>query len=419
MSTASTVQTGESRASRLRFVVILGVLTALGPLSIDTYLPALPSLSRDLTASASAVQLSITACLVGLGVGQLVAGPLSDAFGRRRPLLLGLGLYAVTSVLCALAPSVWVLVALRLLQGVGGATGIVISLAIVRDRDSGADAAKFLSLLLLITGIAPVLAPVAGGQILRFTSWEGIFAALAIVCAVMIAAVAFGLPETLPRERRQPGGARRILPVFGRLLSDRAFVGYVLSSGLAFAAMFAYIAGSPFVLQEIYGLSPQVYSAVFAVNALGLVIAAQLTGRLVHRIGARRLLAVGVAGSAIGGLVTLVDVLGGLGLPCLLAGLFVVVASVGVVMPTSAALAMSDHGEVAGAAAALIGLAQFFTGALVAPLVGVAGAGDARPMAVVIAVLGASAFAACALLTRATGRDQEATLPAEQASVQP
>lgn len=413
MSETGTVRAGDSRASYFRFIVILGALTGLGPLANDTYLPGFPDIARDLHASASATQLTLTACLVGLGVGQLLAGPLSDALGRRRPLIAGLLLFVVSSLLSAMAPSIWLLVALRLLQGIGGATGIVIAAAVVRDRHTGPAAARFFSLLLLITGLAPVLAPVVGGQLLRWTSWQGIFVALAVVGAAMTAAVAVWLPETLPVERRQSGGLRAMVPIFRKLLADRVFVGYVLSCGFGFAAMFAYIAGSPFVLQVIYEMTPQKYSGVFAINALGLVVVAQVSGRIVHRFGPRKLLAVGVTSSAVGGLIVLAAVLAGAGLVPLLVGLFVVVASVGLIMPNSMALALGDYGAVAGTAAALIGLAQHLIGAAAAPFAGLAGTGSATPMAVVIAILGVGTLLAFGLLSRAR---QQASPPEDPAS---
>jgi MFS transporter, DHA1 family, multidrug resistance protein len=407
MSATFTPTVNESRASRTRYVIILGALTALGPLSIDAYLPGLPQLTSNFNTTASTTQLTITACLIGLGIGQLVGGSLSDQYGRRKPLLIGLGLYLISTLLCAVATSIWAMIGLRLLQGIGGAIGIVIANAVVRDRHSGHAAARFFSLLLMITGLAPVLAPIAGGQLLRFTTWEGIFLALAALAAAMLVAVAFALPETLPAAQRQSRGLRTIGPTFALLLSDRRFIGYMLACGLAFSAMFTYIAGSPFVLQEIHRFSPQGYSVVFGINALGLVVVAQISGRLVHQLGPRTLLGVGVMGSAVGGLAVLSSVLVGGNLTLLLAGMFVVVASVGLVMPNSMALALQDNGEVAGSAAALMGLAMYFTGALVAPLAGLAGNSNALPMAVTIAVLGTAALASFSLLTRA--REQSTT----------
>ncbi|BCJ58039.1 multidrug effflux MFS transporter [Micromonospora endophytica] len=383
MSSTSSAQSGTAR-----LIVILGALVALGPLSTDAYVPGLPALTRDLGASASGAQLTITACLVGLAVGQLLAGPMSDALGRRRPLIVGLAVYTIAGLLCALSTDVWVLIALRLLQGIGGAFGIVIAYAVVRDRTSGAAAARFFALLMLVTGLAPVFSPLAGGQLLRFTTWEGIFVALAVLSAVMLLACLVGLPETLPAERRHGGGLRAMGPVFARLLADRTFTGYVLANGFAFAAMFAYISGSPYVLQDIHGLSPQEYSAVFAVNALGLVVAAQLSGRLVRHTGARMLLAAGLTGSAVGGLGVLVAAVTQAGLWPLLVALFVAVASVGLVMPNAAALALQDHGEHAGSAAALLGFSQFLIGGALAPLAGAGGTGTAVPMGAVMAVLG-------------------------------
>jgi len=298
------------------------------------------------------------------------------------------------------------MVAVRFLQGIGGAIGIVIANAVVRDRYSGDAAGRLFSRLLLIAGLAPVFAPIVGGQVLRFATWPWIFIALAALAAVVVASVAFVLPETLPTERRQGGGLRAVGPTLALLLSDRLFVGYMMACGFSFSAMFDYIAGSSFVLQDIHGFSPQSYSMVFAVNAIGLVGAAQVSGHIVHRVGPRRLLGVGVAGSAIGGLVVLLSVLAGNGLILLLAGMFVVVASVGLVMPNSMALALQDNGEVAGSAAALMGLAMYFTGALSAPLAGIAGSTNALPMAISIASLGAAALVSFFVLIY-TGRRSE------------
>ncbi|MFB7381685.1 multidrug effflux MFS transporter [Kitasatospora purpeofusca] len=378
-----------------RVIVLLAALVALGPLSIDGYLPGLPDLAGDLRAGAAATQLTITACLAGLAIGQLIAGPLSDTYGRRRPLLAGLALYTIASALCAVAPDVRTFVGLRLVQGIGGAFGIVIANAMVRDRTSGTRTARLFSALTLITGLAPVFAPVLGGQLLRVTAWPGIFVALAVLGAVMLAASAAGLPET------RPSASRRPLPaVVGQLLSDRVFTGYILANGLVFAAMFTYISGSPFVLQEIHGLSPQQYSAVFAVNAAGLIAAAQISGRLVARAGARVLLLAGLLGATAGGTTVLGAVLTRAPLPVLLIGLFVLVSSVGLVMPNAAAQALADHGGHAGSAAALLGFSQFMFGGALAPLAGAGGATDALPMGIIVAVLPALALLTLGVLTR-------------------
>ena len=394
-----------SRRRRLLFVAVLGSLTAFGPLSIDMYLPGLPEMARGFHASASEAQLTLTACLVGLALGQLLAGPLSDRLGRRRPLLLGVAAYAAASLFCALAPDVQVLTLLRLVQGLAGAAGIVISRAAVRDMYSGVRAARFFSILMLVNGLAPILAPVIGGQLLKVTSWRGVFVTLAAIGVALLVAAAVGFQETLPPERRRADGLRATFATMRTLLSDRAFAGYALASGLSFAAMFAYIAGSPFVLEDIYGISPQVFSAVFAVNACGIVAASQLNHRLLAHMTPWAMLRIALLAGAAAGIALLTVVLaGGLGVWALLVPLFVVVSSVGVVMPNSTALAMTDHPETAGSASALLGMLQFVIGAGVAPLVGVAGKHSAAPMALTIALLATGALAAMALLTRRPAR---------------
>src|SRR5947199_110224 len=384
---------------RAGLVFILGALSAFGPLSIDMYLPALPSLTRDFGTGASQVQLTLSACLLGLAMGQTIAGPISDALGRRGPLLVGLTAYALASLLCVVAPSVFVLVVLRFVQGCAGAAGIVIARAIVRDLHSGEALARFFSLLMLVNGLAPILAPLFGGLLLRFTSWRGVFIVLAVIGALLLLAAATGLGETLPPDRRQSGGVLATITTFRQLLANRSFMGYALSCGLAFAAMFAYIAGSPFVLQEIYGLSPQLFSVIFGTNALGLVIASQVNGRLVGRVPPERLLVAGLIATATGGVVLLsVVTIGGIGLVGILPSLFVVVSSLGFVMPNATALALSDHPRIAGSASALLGVLQYAVGATVAPLVGAFGTATALPMAIVIGTLGCSALLVFVLL---------------------
>ena len=271
----------------LRLVVLLGALSAFAPLSIDMYLPALPALRRSLEVPASLAQATLTACLLGLAVAQLLIGPLSDRVGRRRPLLIGVGCYALLSLGCALAPSLALLVVLRLAQGASGAAGIVISRAAVRDLRDGNEAARLFSLLLVVNGLAPALAPVVGAQLLRFGSWRVTFVALALVGATLFACSVLGFPETLRPEGRVPrlGGQRASSR---RLLADRRFIAYALLSGLVTGAMFAYIAGAPFVLEELYGLSPVAFSGVFALNAAGIVLTSQLGAHLVGRLGRDR-----------------------------------------------------------------------------------------------------------------------------------
>jgi MFS transporter, DHA1 family, multidrug resistance protein len=380
-----------SRRGRALDLLLLGALSSFAPLSIDMYLPALPAMARDLQASPTAAQLSLTACLIGLAAGQLLAGPLSDARGRRRPLLAGVAVYAVASALCIAAPSIWVLLVLRLAQGFAGAAGIVIARAVVRDRYEGDAMARFYALLLMVNGAAPILAPVLGAQLLHVTTWRGVFAVLAGIGVVLLAASAAGLPESLPPQRRQTGGLRTTLRDGRQLLGDREFCGYALASGLAFGAMFAYISGSPFVLQTKFGISPQLFSLIFAINGLGIIATGQVSRWLIGRASPRTLLRAGLTGSAAGGAALLAAALTGLGLPVILPALFVVAASIGFVLPNAMALGLEQHAHDAGSASGVMGLAQFAIGAAAAPLVGVAGPHTDLPMALVICALGVAA----------------------------
>lgn len=375
-----------AKSFRIWLIVVLGSLSAFGPLSLDMYLPALPVLAHDLNTTTSMAQLSLTACLLGLALGQLLAGPVSDVRGRRLPLVIGLAVYAVTSLLCAIAPTIELFVLLRFMQGLAGAAGIVISRAMVRDMYSGPELTKFFSLLMLVNGAAPILAPIFGGQLLKLTSWQGVFVVLCLIGVVMLLAVWFGLPETLPLQRRSRGGIQNTLLTFRGLLGDRIFMGYALSQGLVTAAMFAYISGSPFVLQNIFGVSPQVFSLIFAINGLGIIIAGQITGRLAGRINETKLLKAGLGLASTGGIALLASILIGAGLSAILPPLFLIVSSVGIVSTTSFSLSMQNQGQAAGSASALIGLLSLFTGGLVAPLVGLGGSGTAVPMGIVIAV---------------------------------
>lgn len=395
-----------SRIERARLFVLLGGLTAFGPLSIDMYLPALPAISRDLVASESLIQLTLTACLIGLALGQLLAGPLSDTLGRRRPLLVGVAIYVLASLLCALAPSAILLVLFRLVQGLAGAAGIVIARAVVRDMYAGVAAARYFSRLILVMGVAPILAPVLGSQVLRISSWHGIFLVLALVTAVLFVSALVWLPETLPAHLRRAGSLRDTGRRFGVIARDTRFIGYALSAGLAFGAMFAYISGSPFVLQGIYHVSPQTFSVIFGLNALGFVVTSQINGSLVSRIAPSRLLMGGLIGTAIGGLALLgVLLVGGLGLAAVLVPLFVLVSSIGFVVPNATALALSRHAEAAGTGSALLGVIQSGIAAFGAPLVGLAGISSAVPMGSVIAIASAGAIVTYVLTsTRADDR---------------
>ncbi|MCD2187500.1 multidrug effflux MFS transporter [Actinomycetospora soli] len=361
--------------------VVLGALTAAAPLSIDTYLPALPAIAVELDASASLVALTLTACVVGLAVGQLVAGPLSDVLGRRRPMIVGAVGFVVLSAACAAAPDVGTLVALRLAQGLAGAVGIVLARAVVRDLYEGPRAARAFAALMLVSGVAPIVAPVLGGQLLRVTSWRGVFVVLAVLGLVVLIGVLLAVPETLPPDRRRSGGWRTTRHAFGVLLADGRVLACVSAAGFGFAAMFAYISGSTFVLQGLYGLSPQEFSGVFAVNSVGIVSAVQLSGRLIgaERVEARRMVPLGLAIAFLGSATVLAGALG-LGVWGVVVGLFVTVCGVGTALPAATTLSLADHPEHAGSASALLGTAQFLVGGFSAPLVGIGGGTTALPM---------------------------------------
>ncbi|WP_207637564.1 multidrug effflux MFS transporter [Desulfotruncus alcoholivorax] len=380
--------------------IVLGALSAFGPLSIDMYLPSLPSLAKDLSAGASLTQLSLTACLLGIALGQVLAGSQSDVRGRRIPLMVGLITFFVSSLLCAISPSIWRLILLRFIQGLAGSAGIVISRAIVRDLYSGTEMTKFFALLMLVNGVGPILAPIIGGQLLQLTTWRGVFIVLSIVGIVMLLAVLFGLPETLPVQLRSKAGITNTLSTYRSLVSDPVFMGYALPQGLVVAAMFAYISGSPFVIQDIFGASPQLFSIFFAINGLGIIIAGQITGRLAGRISVAKLFVIGLGMASIGSVSLLIMILIGAGLSGILPTLFVVVSSVGIVGTAGSSLAMENYGHSAGSAAALLGLLSFIFGAFVAPLVGLGGRSTAVPMGVVIAVADVGSLVFYAVLKR-------------------
>ena len=386
---------------RVQLITVLGALSAFGPLSIDFYLPGLPRLTGDFDTSTSAGQLTLTACLLGLAFGQLLFGPLSDRFGRRPPLLAGLIVYCGASLACAAAPDVWTLVALRLVQGLSGSSGIVIARSVVRDLRSGVGAARLFSVIMLVLGVVPIVAPILGGALLHVTSWRGLFVILAVVDAAILFAVLPWLPETLSPERRHRAG--QTAAGFVELLRDRVFLAYAVVLGLNFAAMFSYIAGSSFVLEGIYDVSPQMYGVLFGVNALGIVICSQLNRALVARVSPEGMLFAGVVAGTTGGVALLAVVLaGGIGLVGILPCLFVCVSSLGIVVPNATALALTAYAHAAGSASALLGTAQFAVGGAAAPLVGAAGGNSALPMALLMALFGTGALIALGVAHRAS-----------------
>lgn len=375
-------------ATRALLTLVLGGFVALGAFTIDMYLPALPTLTEELGTTPATAQLTLTGTLVGLALGQLVLGPLSDALGRRRPLVAGTALYVVASLLVLVAPNVAVLGALRLLQGVGCAAGSVIAMAVVRDLFDGRAAATMLSRLMLVLGAAPVLAPTIGGELLRVTSWRGIFAVLAAYGVLLLAVGALALRETLPAERRQTRGVGGTLRTYRALLRDRTYVGLVLVAGLTMAGLFSYVSGSAFVFQEQFGLDEQQFALLFGAGAVWLIGATQLNPVLLRRWSPAQILVAGTLGGASAGAVlVVVAATGAGGLPGVAVPLWAVLAANGLALPNAPALALSRHGEAAGSAAALLGAVQFGVGAAVSPLVGLLGNDAAAMGAVIVAAL--------------------------------
>ncbi|MCX4801920.1 Bcr/CflA family multidrug efflux MFS transporter [Streptomyces sp. NPDC058682] len=395
----ATASLTRARRTSLLVTFILGGLTALPPLSMDMYLPALPQVTDALNSPAATIQLTLTACLAGMALGQLVIGPMSDQWGRRRPLLVGMVVYVLATAICALAPTAELLIAFRLLQGLAGAAGVVIARAVVRDLYDGDEMARFFSTLMLISGAAPIVAPLIGGQVLRFADWRGVFVVLTGVGTVLTLMVWRGLGETLPPERRHTGGVGSALRTMRGLLGDRVFAGYTLTGGFAFAVLFSYISASPFVVQEIYGASPQTFSLLFGLNSVGLILVGQINGKLlVGRVRLDKVLAVGLAVvlvSAVSLLLMATGVFGEVGLTPIAAALFVLMSAMGIVLPNTNAQALMRTPHAAGSASALLGTSSFLVGAIASPLVGIAGEDTAVPMAVVqlvCALLALSAF---------------------------
>ncbi|KTC23920.1 MULTISPECIES: multidrug effflux MFS transporter [Pseudomonas] len=383
----------------LRTILILGALSAFGPLAIDFYLPGFPAMALAFATDEKHIQTTLAAYFLGLSLGQLAYGPVADRFGRRIPLLVGVTLFTLASLACAFAPSLDALIAARFVQALGGCAGMVLSRAIVSDKCDAVASAKVFSQLMLVMGLAPILAPMLGGVLVNLYGWQSIFLVLTLFSAGCTLAVALGLPESLPSNQpRQPlSGALR---QYGRLLKDRVFMGHALTGGIAIAGMFAYIAGSPFVFIKLYGVPAEHYGWLFGSNAAGFILVAQVNARLLAKRGPAFLLARTVWVYLAAGLVLLgISALHTQALWPLLVPLFVCIASLGCIIPNASACAMSGQGARAGSASALLGCVQFSVAAGAAALVGVLHDGSALPMALVISLCGAAAVGV-AMLTR-------------------
>lgn len=359
-----------SSSRRLLYVLLLGALTALGPFTVDLYLPAFPLLQRDFATDEAAIQLTLTGTMIGFAFGQLLVGPLSDTVGRRGPLLVATGLHVVASITAALAPNLALLGVARVAMGFGAAAGAVAAMAIVRDLFGGRRLVVMLARLALVTGVAPVVAPLIGSALLGVMPWEGIFWVLAGYGAVMLAAAVFGIPETLPRARRQERGASTVWQRYRSVLSDRVYVGVLIIGGMTFAGLFSYLSASPFLFQESYGFDEIQYGLLFAANSIGLVIGNQVASRLAARFGPQWVLAGSTAVLVIAAtLIVVFDQLG-LGLWGTAIPLWFFMSACGFTFPCAQVLALDRHGKAAGTAASLLGASNAGIAGLISPIVG-------------------------------------------------
>lgn len=390
VTTKDEVRGATEAAFPLRLYLVLGSLIMLAPLATDLYLPGLPDLAASLDSSSAEAQLTISATIIGLALGQLVMGPISDRTGRRPPVLVGFAVFVVASLLCAVAPSFEVLLVLRFVLGLAGSAGTVIARACVRDLVQGATAARVLSRLILVMGLAPVLGPVLGGQVLRVTDWRGLFVVLAGLGLVILATAYFLLPETHPEHARLDGHPREQWAEVRRLLRDRAFLGYLGVGSFLGVILFSWISSSSFVLTAQYGITPQQYSAVFACTATAFILGSQTNAWAVARIGPRSALLRGLVLVATASLLLLVAIVRDVPLPWVVAAAVVALGGYGGMAANSQSLAMTPHGHVAGTASGLLGTSQFFAGALVPPIVSALVPGVwAMPATMALAALGA------------------------------
>ena len=396
MRLTGTAPADMTRSQLARMVLILGALTAFSSMSIDMYLPAFPQMARDLGVPLGTVQLSISAFLFGSGAGQLFYGPLADRYGRRRPLLCGLALYVASTIGCACVHTGAGLLFWRVVMAVGGGAGMVISRAVVRDLYDTAEAARMFSLLMLVMGVSPILAPILGGQLLLITGWRGIFLFLGVFGILSIAAAAVGLPESLPVERRVRRNLSEMVAVYGHLLRNRSYLRYAIALGCVAGVNFSYISGAPFLFIELHGISPQHFGLFFGANACGLIGASQVNRRLLRRFSAQRILDAALGFNAVAGVLLLAAGMTGMGgFPAQVILLFLCLCGTGLLYPNVTALAMAPFDKAAGSASALLGTIQYSIGASAGAVVGLLHNGTAVPMT--------ATMAACAMVAWCAG----------------
>lgn len=383
--------------------VLLGVLSAFGPLSMDMYLPALPEVASQLHTTSAAGQLTITSCIFGLAAGQIIVGPLSDRWGRKLPLLAGVGLFTLTSFLIPFTTSIWPLIILRLFQGIGGSAGQVLSRAVARDLFSGPQLGRFLGILMSINGIFPIIAPLLGGAVLSFTDWRGVFVILGAIGLILFLWTWWGLPETLPADRRTATGFAAFTQM-SELFKDRPFMGYMLSQGFVYGALYVYISGSAFAFETVFHFSPQVFSIIYAINGAGMIVATQFAARGLNDQNGRKILGGSILTAAIASTLLLFGISQWPSGLLLAGGLVIIISLVGAVNTTGTTLALGNEAQHAGAASALLGLGMNAIGGLMSPVVGLFGTRSSLPMVALIMVCEWIAFLLLVGLTRKTIR---------------
>ncbi|HWU45359.1 MAG TPA: multidrug effflux MFS transporter [Humibacter sp.] len=384
-----------SGRQRLSYILVLGALTALGPFTIDTYLPAMPRLESDFDVPTTVIQLTLTATTIGFGFGQLIVGPWSDKVGRRLPLLLATTVHIIACVAAALAPNVELLGAARALQGIGAAAGGVVAMAMVRDLFGGRPLVRMLSRLALVNGLAPVLAPVLGSQLLLLMPWRGIFWVLAVYGAFVLGCVALWIVETLPKARRRDAGHSTMRQRYRALFTDRVYVGVIVVGAMNFSGLFAYLSASSFVFQQVYHFDPQQFGILFAVNSVGIIIGVQTSARITKYVGPQWILAVSTAVMLASAAAIVILTEAGVGMWGVVIPLWVFICGAGFGFPCVQVLALNGHAHEAGTAASLMGALNFGLAGLLSPIVGLLGVASAAPMGIVM--VGCSVVSVCAL----------------------
>lgn len=418
MTDSSAVSAHTPRPLPGTLTAVLALLTAVAPLALDMYLPAFPEMAKDLDTTASGVQLTLTACLIGLGLGQLFIGPLSDSTGRRRPLLIGSFVCLIAGIACALAPNAGVLAVARFVQGLSGAAGVVLARAVISDTARGAAAAKLLGVLMIINVIAPVIAPLSGGAIIATTGWRAVFWIQAALALIMFLGVLVFVTESLPESARARGGIKSTIHAAGEVLSNRNYLGYLLTFCFAFAALFAYISASPFVMQNVMGLSTGAYTLLFGLNALVITITSAVAAALAGRVPYRNMIVVGLTVGVLASASLLATILNGVPMVPTLVLFATFQGSLGFVFANATALALEETGRNAGTGSAFLGFLQFTLAAVVSPLVGTRGEETAMPMALTMIASIVLSVLAFGLLTRKKStRQDSAGLHQESAAV--